>query len=70
MSVFKNMASCLKIAKVPKDQSIQWVDKAAAISNLDAKLTVQTSHDIQKLHRELGDNSTRFGPTHRLDAAC
>ena len=70
MSVFKNMANCLKIAKVPKDQIIQWVDKAAALSNLDAKLTDQTRLDIQKLHRELGDNSTRFGPTHRLDAAC
>ena len=64
------MANCLKIAKVPKDQIIQWVDKAAALSNLDAKLTDQTRLDIQKLHRELGDNSTRFGPTHRLDAAC
>ena len=98
MSVFDNMAYGLKIAKVPKEQIIQRVDKAAGIlelshlltrrpgqlsggqrqrvamgraivrqpklflfdeplSNLDAKLRVQTRLEIQKLHRELGITS-------------
>ena len=98
MSVFENMAYGLKIAKVPKEQIVQRVDKAAGIlelshllsrrpaqlsggqrqrvamgraivrqpqvflfdeplSNLDAKLRVQTRLEIQKLHRELGITS-------------
>ncbi len=98
MSVFDNMAYGLKIARVPKDEIRQRVDKAAKIlelshllerkprqlsggqrqrvamgraivrqpqvflfdeplSNLDAKLRVQTRLEIQKLHRELGITS-------------
>ena len=98
MTVFDNMAYGLKIAKVPKEEIRQRVDKAAKIlelghlldrkpralsggqrqrvamgraivrqpqvflfdeplSNLDAKLRVQTRLEIQKLHRELGITS-------------
>ena len=98
MSVYDNMAYGLKIAKVPKAEIDQRVNKAARIlelsallqrkprqlsggqrqrvamgraivrqpqvflfdeplSNLDAKLRVQTRLEIQKLHRELGITS-------------
>jgi len=72
MTVFRNMAFGLKLRKIPKTEITQRVDPEAflfdePLSNLDAKLRVETRAELKSLHRRL--HTTTIYVTHDQEEA-